>query len=55
MALSLRVPEFELIRDEKKCIGCEVCVRQCSNEVHTWDEANEQVLTDPMACVACQR
>ncbi len=55
MALSLRIPEFEIVRDAAKCIACQVCVRQCANECHSYDPDTDTVHTDSTACVACQR
>ena len=48
-------PEFEVIRNQNRCIGCRVCARQCSNEVHSYDEDNKIMLADESKCVNCQR
>ena len=48
-------PEFEVIRNQNRCIGCRVCERQCSNEVHSYDEDNKIMLADESKCVNCQR
>jgi len=53
--ISLLNPEFEIIRDESKCIQCEVCVRQCAFEVHSFDEENKKVESDSSKCAGCQR
>ncbi len=55
MALSMKTPMFKVNRDEDKCIKCKVCVRQCANEVHRYDEENDKVIADDMECVNCQR
>lgn len=55
MSLDFNSPEFEVIRDEKKCIQCQVCVRQCSNKVHLYDEEDNVVRTDDIKCVNCHR
>ena len=55
MTLNYETPEFEIIRDKDKCIKCKVCVRQCANEVHIWDEEDEKVLADDLKCVNCHR
>ncbi|MFW6134126.1 MAG: glutamate synthase-related protein [Elusimicrobiota bacterium] len=47
--------EFEILRNEEKCIQCEVCVRQCAFEAHEYDSDNKQVETDSTKCVGCQR
>lgn len=48
-------PEFEVIRNEKKCTSCGLCVRECSNSVHYFDSASKVLLTDDSKCVNCQR
>ena len=34
-------PEFEVVRNDDRCIRCRVCERQCANEVHIYDESRE--------------
>ena len=48
-------PEFHISRDEERCIHCEVCVRQCAFESHTYDPADGRVTTESLRCVGCQR
>lgn len=48
-------PEFEVVRDHNRCIGCRVCERQCANEVHSFDEEGNVMLCDASKCVNCQR
>ena len=48
-------PEFEIVRDDNKCIRCGVCVRRCANDVHSYDEENDSISSDSAKCVACQR
>lgn len=55
MAINFCYPEYEVIRNENRCIKCEVCVRQCANEVHTYDKDLNQVLADESKCVNCHR
>jgi glutamate synthase domain-containing protein 2 len=55
MALKLKQSEFEVIRDPDKCISCQVCVRQCSNDVHEYDDEEGVVLSDSLKCVGCHR
>jgi len=55
MALNPRQPDFIVERDEKKCIQCQVCVRQCSNDVHSYDADSNKVLSDSKDCAGCQR
>ena len=37
MSLSLLAAEFRIERDDERCIACQVCVRQCANDVHEYD------------------
>ena len=55
MAIDLVLNQYEVRRDESRCIGCQVCVRQCANEVHAWDEVSSMVLSDETKCVNCHR
>lgn len=55
MVLKLNQSEFEIDRDSSKCISCQVCVRQCSNDVHEYDEDEGSILSDNSKCVGCHR
>ena len=55
MAVSFIYPEFEVIRNDARCIRCKVCQRQCANEVHYYDEEGKHMLADESKCVNCQR
>lgn len=55
MSINYIYPEFEVVRDESKCIHCKVCVRQCANKVHSYDEDLDVVKADESKCVNCQR
>ena len=55
MPLKLDLSEFDIQRDMQKCIGCEVCVRQCSNDVHEFDSDEGMVYSDRSKCVGCHR
>ena len=48
-------PEFEVVRNENRCITCRVCERQCANEVHILDEKRGVMRSDESKCVNCQR
>ena len=48
-------PEFEVIRDQDRCISCEVCARQCGWKVHSYDEDLGRMWHDGDKCVGCQR
>ena len=55
MAVNYIVPEFEVIRDQDRCISCRVCERQCANDVHSFDSDSKLMLSDETKCVDCQR
>jgi glutamate synthase domain-containing protein 2 len=55
MNLNFNSPLFEVIRDEKKCVKCKVCVMECSNKVHSYDEKKDVFKTDDIKCVNCYR
>ena len=48
-------PEFEVVRNQSRCISCRVCERQCANEVHRFDTDLGVMLSDETKCVNCQR
>lgn len=55
MAINYIVPEYEVLRDPQRCIGCRVCERQCANEVHTYDPELGLMRSDESKCVNCHR
>ncbi len=55
MGIEFIYPEFEVIRNENRCITCRVCERQCANEVHHYDADRKIMLSDESMCVNCQR
>lgn len=55
MSIQYVFPEFEVERNQDRCITCRVCERQCANEVHFFDEEGHIMLSDESKCVDCQR
>ena len=55
MALNYFQPLFDVIRDKDRCIKCQACARQCSNEVHRYDADLDMMISDSQQCVDCQR
>ncbi len=55
MGIPYFAPEFEVIRNEDRCIQCRVCERQCANEVHRYDGDLQKMFSDETKCVDCQR
>lgn len=48
-------PEYEVVRDESRCIACRVCERQCANLVHSFDAETGKMKSDSTLCVNCHR
>ncbi|MDR1511639.1 MAG: alpha-hydroxy-acid oxidizing protein [Endomicrobium sp.] len=55
MSLDFNTPDFEVIRNGNRCIQCKVCVHQCANAVHFYDEEYDVVCVDDSKCVNCHR
>ena len=55
MGIEFIYPEFEVVRNEKRCTTCRICVQQCANGVHIYDEKTKTILSDDTKCVNCQR
>lgn len=55
MAINYCFPDYEVIRNNDRCIQCEVCVKQCANEVHTLDKELGKMMADESKCVNCHR
>ncbi|MBQ1492203.1 MAG: 4Fe-4S binding protein, partial [Blautia sp.] len=55
MGVEFIYPEFEVIRNENRCITCRVCERQCANEVHSFSPERGIMMSDESKCVNCQR
>jgi glutamate synthase domain-containing protein 2 len=55
VSLSLYTSEFRIERDLERCIACQVCVRQCANDCHVYDEDDDCVVSNERNCVGCHR
>ena len=55
MGIQWNYPEFEVVRNDSRCIRCQVCARQCANEVHRYEEELGAMISDESRCVNCQR
>lgn len=55
MNATLLYPEFEVVRNEQRCISCRICERQCANHVHIYDKEHKCMTHDERLCVNCHR
>ncbi len=55
MAINFIYPDYEVVRNDNRCISCRVCERQCSNEVHTYLADKNLMVSDEAKCVNCHR
>jgi len=55
MSLSYLTPEYIIERNRERCIDCQVCVRQCANNAHVFDEEEQKVVSVDERCVNCHR
>ena len=54
MGLGFLYPEFEVVRNAGRCIGCRLCEGQCANGVHAY-QAERGMVSEDSKCVNCQR
>ena len=55
MGVEFIYPEFEVVRNDSRCINCRICEKQCANGVHSFDSQRKIMLADESKCVNCQR
>ena len=55
MAIDFLYPQYEVVRNPARCIACRACERQCSNEVHAYDDELKMMISDESRCVNCHR
>lgn len=48
-------PQFIVERDPERCIQCQVCVNQCTFDVHCYDAEDDEVRSRVENCVGCHR
>jgi glutamate synthase domain-containing protein 2 len=48
-------PRFAVERDDSRCIRCEVCVNQCTFDVHSYDAEDDEIRSREENCVGCHR
>jgi len=47
--------KFTVLRDKDRCIGCKVCVNQCSFDTHYYDAEDDEVRSREQNCIGCHR
>jgi len=47
--------KFIVERDDSRCIRCEVCVNQCTFDVHSYDAEDDEIRSHEENCVGCHR
>ena len=55
MAINYIYPVYEVVRDFGRCVNCKLCVGQCANGVHFFDEKKGVLRVDDAKCVNCHR
>lgn len=55
MAIDFLYPDYEVVRNQDRCIACRVCERQCANKVHSYAADLHMMTADESKCVNCHR
>ena len=55
MPINFIYPDYEVVRDNTRCIRCRACERQCANCVHSYDAESNFMKSDESKCVNCHR
>ena len=50
MAIDFLYPQYEVVRNPARCIACRACERQCSNEVHAYDDELKMMIRRKPLC-----
>lgn len=48
-------PEYEVARNDLRCINCRVCENQCANKAHEYLETEKIMVCEDAKCVNCHR
>ena len=49
------LPRYQVRRDAEACVGCDICVRECANGVHSARSGRTAPKADHQKCVNCLR
>ncbi|MGL4605975.1 MAG: glutamate synthase-related protein [Eubacteriaceae bacterium] len=55
MLINYKYPKYEIVRNDRRCIKCRICERECGNKVHEYDLKADAFEVDEGNCVNCQR
>ena len=55
MAVNYIYPDYEIARNNDRCINCRVCEKQCANSVHEYLADTDKMISDDAKCVNCHR
>jgi len=55
MAVNFLYPDYEVVRNNDRCIVCRACERQCANDAHGFLADLDKVVCDDAKCVNCHR
>ncbi|MDO4541513.1 MAG: 4Fe-4S binding protein, partial [Bacillota bacterium] len=55
MSVNYFYPEYEVVRNQNRCVTCRVCEKQCSNDVHHYNAKENIMIANDSTCVDCQR
>lgn len=55
MANEFIYPDYEIARNQDRCINCRVCERQCANKAHEYNEDLKKMVSYDEKCVNCHR
>ena len=55
MAVPFIYPDYEIDRNDDRCVACRACERQCANEAHAYLPDAQRMVCDATRCVHCHR
>ena len=55
MTVRFIYPDYEIDRNDDRCVACRACERQCANEAHAYLPDAQRMVCDATRCVHCHR